>query len=321
MLQETVFGEVASKEVKLFSIDFPGALKAELTNYGGILTSLFVPDREGKLEDVVLGYDNLDQYRKSSFYFGALIGRFANRIADGKFQLDGKSFKLATNNGPNHLHGGEVGFDRAVWEVLEVVEDKECVEIKLRYLSKDGEEGYPGNLTTVVTYVFKPSGFSVKYQAQTDKKTILNLTQHSYFNLSGILDQQILDHEVQINSSQFLPIDKYGIPTRGPVPVKNTPFDFTRFKKVRQDISQDHPQMILGNGYDHSFVLDHPDQKKERQIASVYHPGSGRFMEVLSTEPAVQFYTGNFLEGKSGKNSKQYHARTGLCLETQHFPN
>lgn len=302
-----------------YVLQTPKGMKMKVITYGGIITQLEVPDKNGKIEDVVLGYDALEGYLKSSPYFGALIGRYGNRIAKGKFSLNEETYTLATNNGENHLHGGNKGFDKVVWTVEETFETADSVGLKLKYISPDGEEGYPGTLTTHVTYSFTDEGLDIYYEATTDKATIVNLTQHSYFNLSGNVKEDILDHVLMINADHFLPVDNTLIPTGEIRPVEGTPFDFTSPKRIGKEINEQNQQLEYGLGYDHCWVLNGKGMKK---AASLYHPESGRFMEVYTTEPGLQFYSGNFLDGSiTGKKNKIYDYRHGLALETQHFPD
>jgi len=316
------FGEVQNKEVNLFTISFPNQLIAQVTNYGGIVTSLQVPDQSGNMEDIVLGYDRIDGYLEETPYFGALIGRFGNRIANGRFALAGDTFSLAANDGPNHLHGGEQGFDKVVWEVVDQQEKHEEISLTFQYVSPDGEEGYPGTLTSTVTYTFTPNTFDITYRATTDKATVVNLTQHSYFNLSGNVEEDILGHELQLDAAAFLPVDSTLIPTGEERPVNGTPFDFTKSKRIGQDIKKDNQQLAFGQGYDHCWILDGGSTDTPRRIGSLSHAESGRMMEIFTTEPAIQFYSGNFLDGSlTGKNNTVYNQRSGLCLETQHYPD
>ncbi|MCB0496807.1 MAG: galactose mutarotase [Cyclobacteriaceae bacterium] len=315
------FGEIEGKEVQLYTINFPGKLEASVTNYGGILVSLKVPDRTGKLEDIVLGYDNLEGYLKETPYYGAIIGRFANRIANGSFTLEGKKYRLAVNSGKNHIHGGIIGFDKVAWKVIDTIENKHRIQIVMEYVSHDGEEGYPGTLKTTVTYTFTKTEFQIDYRSTTDKTTIINLTHHSYFNLSGHFNNTILDHELSINANKFLPLNKTQIPTGKFERVESTPFDFRVAKAIGQDIEMENQQLKFGSGYDHCWVFDE-DRDVKDIVASLCHPQSGRSMEVYTTEPGVQLYTGNFLDNSiPGKKGIFYHKRSALCLETQHFPD
>jgi aldose 1-epimerase len=288
----------------------------KIINYGGILTELQVPDRNGKPGDVVLGFDTLEQYLKGHPYFGAIVGRYANRIAKGEFTLDGKTYSLAVNNGPNHLHGGLKGFDKVVWKAA-TFEAKNSVALKLSYTSGDGEEGYPGTLKVAVTYIWLAEGeLQIEYHAVTDKATPINLTNHSYFNLAGVGD--VLGHELTLNAGNFTPTDDTLIPTGEIKPVQGTPFDFTKPKTIGKDIAQlaDQPH----RGYDHNYILDNQG-KGVALAARVVEPKSGRALEVLTDQPGVQLYTANFLEDTRGKAGKVHGKHGAFCLETQHFPD
>lgn len=286
-----------------------------VTNFGGRVMSLFVPDRNGSLEDVVLGYDTPQEYAKGNPYFGSLIGRFGNRLASGKFSLDGKYYQLPTNDHSNCLHGGPIGFHNIVWDVPHQSNN----ELKLQYLSPDGEAGFPGNLLCQVTYQLTDANeLKIDYHATTDASTIINLTHHSFFNLKG--EGDILNHQLMINGNQFCPVNESLIPTGQLQPVRNTPFDFTKPTVIGSRINQDDIQLRMGNGYDHCWVLN-KDQVLSL-AAQTFEPQSGRTMEVWTTEPGLQFYSGNFLNGKEGgKQGKQYAFRSGFCLEAQHFPD
>ena len=290
-------------------------------NYGGIITSLKTKDRDGNYQDIVLGFDNLSEYESESPYFGAIIGRYGNRIAKGKFTLNGEEYTLAVNNGENHLHGGLKGFDKVVWDSKEVVDDS-TASLVLSYVSDDMEEGYPGNLKVKVTYTLDNNDkLSVKYEAVTDKTTIINLTQHSYFNLSADFNKNILDHDILINADSFLPVDSTLIPTGEIRNVGDTPFDFRRPKNVGDEINNSNKQLMIGNGYDHCWVLNNQD-KGLRFVASAYDSSTGRLLEVFSDQPGIQFYSGNFLDGSlKSKIGGTYDFRSGFCLETQHYPN
>ncbi|HWP46191.1 MAG TPA: aldose epimerase family protein [Candidatus Limnocylindrales bacterium] len=307
--------------VDLYTLTNDNGMVVKITNYGGTVTSLIVPDRNGKMGDVVLGYDNLDGYLKNNPYFGCIIGRYANRIAKGRFVLNGVEYKLAQNNGENHLHGGIKGFDKVVWNAKEVKAGN-GVGVELSYLSKDGEEGYPGNLSVTVTYVLTNNNeLKINYLATTDKDTVVNLTHHSYFNLAGAGEGDILGHELMINADKFTPVDKTLIPTGELRSVKGTPMDFTQSTAIGARINQEDEQLIFGKGYDHNWVLNIVEGALTR-VARVYEPKTGRVMEVFTTEPGMQFYTGNFLDGTiTGKGGKVYYQRYGFCLETQHFPD
>tara|TARA_B100001123_G_C15343630_1_gene1036078 strand:- start:7400 stop:8467 length:1068 start_codon:yes stop_codon:yes gene_type:complete len=290
-------------------------------NYGGIITSWKAKDREGNYKDIVLGFNKLSEYETESPYFGAIIGRYGNRIAKGKFTLNGEKYTLAVNNGKNHLHGGLKGFDKVVWDSKEVVEDM-TASLVLSYVSNDMEEGYPGNLEVQVIYTLNNNDeLSVKYEAVSDKTTIINLTQHSYFNLSADFNKNILDHDILINADSFLPVDSILIPTGEIRNVGDTPFDFRRPKNVGEEISNSNKQLMIGNGYDHCWVLNNQDQGL-RFVASAYDSGTGRLLEVFSDQPGIQFYSGNFLDGTlKSKIGGIYDFRSGFCLETQHYPN
>lgn len=320
-ITKSIYGSTADgQKVEKYSLLNQGGMEVDIITYGGIITSLRVPDKEGRFQNVVLNFENLEQYLDKTPYFGALIGRYGNRIANGQFELDGKTYTLATNNPPNHLHGGVKGFDKVVWKA-EVKEGKEEASLMLSYLSKDLEEGYPGKLMAEVTYTLdNENNLSVAYAATTDKKTIVNMTQHAYFNLSGDFDRDILDHELLINADQYLPVDPTMIPTGEFASVEGTPFDFRKRKAIGDDIEANHPQIATGHGYDHCWILN--DQGTLRKIASVYHPTSGRRMEVSTTEPGVQLYTANFLGmGFPKPGGGTYERRTAFCLETQHYPD
>jgi len=299
-----------------------GPVEARIITYGGILVSLKVPDKAGRSDDVVLGFDSLDQYVKISNapegnpFFGAIIGRYANRIAKGKFSLDGKQYSVPINNPPNSLHGGPHGFNNVVWKGKQIPNG-----VELTYLSKDGEAGYPGNLTATVRYTLERSALRIDYSATTDKDTVVNLTNHSYFNLAGQGHGDILNHLITLHASRFTPVDSTLIPTGELRAVANTPLDFTKSTRVGDRIDADDEQIRFGKGYDHNWVLDSPGGKLF-EAAEVYEPSSGRGLRVSTTQPGTQFYTGNFLDGTlKGKGGATYVRRGGLCLETQHFPD
>jgi len=316
------FGKTpAGEEVVLYTLANSKGLEAAITTYGGIVVSLKAADRAGKAADVVLGFDTLEGYLKGHPYFGALIGRYGNRIAKGRFTLDGLAYKLAQNNGENHLHGGIKGFDKVVWTAREAAA-QEGQSLALSYLSKDGEEGYPGNLSVTVTYTLTEANeLQIGYQAATDKPTVLNLTNHSYFNLAGQGEGDILGHQVTINADRFTPVDAGLIPTGELRSVAGTPFDFRQPHAIGERINAADEQLKLGKGYDHNFVLNGAAGTL-RLAARVVEPASGRVMEVLTTEPALQLYTGNFLDGTvTGKGGQAYHHRYGFCMETQHYPD
>jgi aldose 1-epimerase len=308
--------------VDIYTLKNANGVEARITTYGGIVVSLKVPDRNGKFDDVVLGYDNLDGYLKNNGpYMGALIGRYANRIARGTFKLNGVEYHLAVNNGPNHLHGGLKGFDKVVWtgKALRVANG---AALKLTYQSKDGEENYPGNLSAAVIYTLTDANeLKIDYSATTDKRTVVNLTSHSYFNLAGQGNGDILKQRLMINANRFTPTDSGSIPTGELRRVQGTPFDFTRPTEIGARIDQDDEQIKFGNGYDHNFVLN-KQGKLLTLAAKAYEPTTGRVMQVYTTEPGIQFYAGNFLDGSiTGKEGKVYNRRYGFCLEAQHFPD
>ncbi|MCI0392075.1 MAG: galactose mutarotase [Acidobacteria bacterium] len=320
-LKKEVFGKTADgQSVELYTLTNANGLEARIITYGGIVVSLKTPDRKGQMDDIVLGFDSLDEYLKGHPFFGTLTGRYANRIAKGRFTLNGVEYKLATNNGPNHLHGGVKGFDKAVWKARQVPA-KDGVALELAHLSKDGDEGYPGNLTAIVVYTLTDKNeLKIDYSATTDKDTVINLTNHSYFNLAGQGSGDILNHQVTINARSFTPVDSTLIPTGELRSVKDTPFDFTQPAAIGARVNQDEEQLKFGQGYDHNFVIN-GQTGVLRQAAKVSDPVTGRVMEVLTTEPGVQLYIGNFLREMKGKAGKVYNRRHGFCLETQHFPD
>jgi len=308
--------------VELYTLRNPKGMEATIMTYGGIVTSLKVPDRNGRFDDVVLGYDNLDGYLTNSPYFGALIGRYGNRIARGKFTLDGVEYQLAKNNGPNHLHGGLKGFDKVVWTVAEAEVGDHGPELELTYLSKDGEEGYPGNLKVKATYTLtEDNALQLKFKAATDKATVCNLTHHSYFNLAGGGD--VLGHVVQINAGTFTPVDGGLIPTGELMPVAGTPFDFRAPTAIGAHINETNNEQIkFAGGYDDNWVLNKKSAGGLELAARVSAPATGITMEVWTTSPGLQFYTGNFLDGTiTGKGGKVYQFRDSFCMEPQHFPD
>ena len=309
--------------IKLYELTNNAGTTVKITNYGATITSIKVVDRDGKFADIALGYDRAEDYMNAvdKPYFGSIVGRYGNRIAKGRFSLEGKIYTLATNNGPNHLHGGIIGFDKVVWDATPI-RGQEYTGVELTYRAKDREEGYPGNLDIKVTYKLTTENeLVIEYDATTDKATPVNLTNHTYFNLAGEGNGTILDHELMINADYYTPVDETLIPIGKIDPVKGTPFDFTRPKAVGRDINQDNPQLTFGGGYDHNFVLN-KEAEGLTLSATVYEPKSGRFMEVFTEEPGVQFYCGNFLDGRLiGKSGKPYIYRGGFCLETQHYPD
>jgi aldose 1-epimerase len=307
------------KPVEAFTLKNAGGIELQAITYGGIITSLRVPDRNGTVADIVLGYDRLEDYLKDQRFFGAIIGRYGNRIGKGQFSLDGKTYKLATNNGPNHLHGGPGGFNKLVWNAKPVAGKNAIVFSRT---SPDGEEGYPGSLQVQVTYTLTDKNeLIVDYRAVTDKPTVVNLTQHSYFNLAGHNSGDILGHELMLNADRYTPVDGTLIPTGELAPVDGTPFDFRKPTAIGARISQADPQLKNGQGYDHNWVLNRSGSGLQL-AARATEPKSGRTLEIRTTEPGIQFYSGNFLDGKvTGKEGTAYRRRTGFCLETQHFPD
>jgi len=322
--EKEVFGQLPDgQSADLYTLTTAAGMTVKITNYGGIITHILAPDKNGIAEDIVLGYDSLAGYLAESPYFGALIGRYGNRIAKGKFSLDGTEYTLAVNNGPNHLHGGLKGFDKVLWNA-ETMSVNNGSALKLTYLSKDGEEGYPGNMTVIVVYTLRnDNSLQIDYQATTDKPTIVNLTSHTYFNLTGGAKRDILDHELTLNASRFVPVDETLIPTGSLRDVKNTPFDFTTLHTIGARINNTADEQIsFGDCYDHCWVLDKINSWSLELVGTLTEPASGRKVELLTTQPGVQFYSGNFLTGSiTGKGNVVYQKHYGLCLETQHFPD
>lgn len=321
-IKKEAFGKLPDgKAVDVYTLTNSHGLEARIMNFGGIVLSLRVPDRNGKLDDVVLGFDSLEPYLTSDPHFGSIIGRYANRIANGKFTLDGVEYTLPKNNGPNTLHGGVKGFDKALWQA-EPSESRKGVALVLRYTSKDGEEGFPGNLKTKVTYTLTDSDeLAIDYEATTDKATPVNLTSHGYFNLAGQGTGDVLAHELLINADRFTPVDTNLIPTGELRPVKGTPLDFTKTNPIGARINDSYEQLVLAHGYDHNFVINRKAQGLEL-AARVHEPSTGRVLEIHTTEPGVQFYSANFLDGTiTGKQGRVYKQHYAFCLETQHFPD
>jgi aldose 1-epimerase len=313
----------AGDRVDLVTLTGPSGIEVDISTWGGIVTRLFVPDRDGELADVVLGHDRLEPYLAGTPYFGAIVGRYANRIAKGRFSLDGREYQLAVNNGPNHLHGGIRGFDKVLWTAEPYADETES-GVVLRYTSVDGEEGYPGKLDVTVTVTLTAAGaFRIDYEATTDAPTIVNLTHHGYWNLAGQASGDILDQVLTVHAGRYTPVDSTLIPTGELAPVAGTPFDFREPFAIGTRIDVEDEQLEFGGGYDHNFVLDGwSDDGVLRPAAVLLDPASGRRMEVLTTEPGIQFYSGNFLDGSDvGKEGAVYAYRTGLCLETQHYPD
>lgn len=329
-VDRSAFGQLPDgRQVDVYRLANANGIEMRVIDYGGIILSLKTPDVRGEFDDIVLGFDSLDAYlsdayRQANPYFGALIGRYGNRIASGRFSLDGESHSLATNDGDNHLHGGQQGFDRVLWQV-EPFESEAGTGLVLRYTSEDGEEGYPGTLETEVTYTLTDADeLIVDYRATTDKATPVNLTQHSYFNLEGEGSGSILDHHLTIDADAFTPVDEGLIPTGEIRSVEGTPFDFTQPTPIGERIERDNRQLTFGKGYDHNFVLANGGASVDAPVlaARVWEPDSGRLLEIATTEPGIQFYSGNFLAGDlTGKRGEAYEHRSGFALETQHFPD
>lgn len=318
----TPYGVLPSGDsVSMFTLTNANGIELRAITYGGIVTSLRAPDRTGTMGDIVLGYDSLAGYLRTTPYFGAIVGRYGNRIAKGRFTLDGATYALATNNGANALHGGLVGFDKVLWRA-EPWESGGKVGVVFRYVSRDGEEGYPGTLTARVTYTLTDANeFAIDYNATTTKATPINLTQHSYFNLAGSGNGTILGQLITIDADEFTPVDSTLIPTGMLQSVAGTPFDFRTPTAIGARIDESHEQLVRGGGYDHNFVLNRTGDGLEH-AARVVDTISGRTLDVATTEPGLQFYTGNFLDGSiTGKNGDVYQRRAGFCLETQHFPD
>lgn len=322
----TPFGHLPDGQAAtLYSLVNRNGLRADVTNYGGIIVRLFTPDRAGRMDDIVLGYNSLESYVKASPYFGAIVGRCGNRIAAGRFTLDGQTYALATNNAPGgiscHLHGGKIGFDKVLWNAEPRLEAG-LPSLRLRYLSKDGEEGYPGNLDVAVTYTLTDdNSLKIEYHATTDRPTPVNLTHHSYFNLQGEGRGDILGHVLTLHASRITPVNAGMIPTGEFAPVAGTPFDFTTPQAIGARIDADDEQIRFGRGYDHNWVLDNQEGSLAL-AAEVFEPVSGRTMQVWTEEPGLQFYCGNFLNGSHiGKSGRGYPHRSGFCLEAQHYPD
>ncbi|QYF93683.1 galactose mutarotase [Massilia sp. PAMC28688] len=306
------------RAVQLFTLTNAHGLKARVTNFGGIITELHTPDRHGRLQDIVLGFDTLAPYLGESPYFGALIGRYGNRIREGRFMLDGETFQLSVNNGRNHLHGGVQGFHKVLWDA-QPFQGPHGAGLVLTYRSSDGEEGYPGNVDVEVRYeLTDDNAFVMHFSAVTDRATPVNLTQHSYFNLAGA--GNILGHELTLDAAAYIPIDAQSIPLGEIAPVAETPFDFRLARPIGAAIGAEHPQLKNGGGYDHTFVLT-PSGGELRRAARLVDAGSGRTLELFTDQPGVQFYSGNFLDSTLSGKGQTYAYRTGLCLEPQHFPD
>ena len=321
-VSESDWGKTKNGEpVKMFTLKNSKGMTAKVITYGATLQSLTAPDRNGKFADVVFGFDKISDYETLNDYYGAIVGRYGNRIANGTFSIDGKEYKLTINNGPNSLHGGLVGFDQKVWKA-EASKNNDSASVKLTIVSPDGDQGYPGNLTASVTYTLNNQNeLIINYSAESDKPTVANLTNHSYFNLYGAGNGNILNHEVTINADKFTPVDETLIPTGELKDVENTPVDFRKPKPVGSRIDKSDEQLKFGGGYDHNFVLNKKSPNEMTLAARVYEPISGRKMLIYTTEPGLQFYSGNFLKGTKGKGGKEYEYRYGMCFETQHFPD
>ena len=307
--------------INQYTLTNRNGIQMQVINYGGTITSLKTPDKAGTMEEVVLGCDSLKDYLDGTPFFGALVGRYGNRIAKGKFTLDGKTYSLAQNNNGNHIHGGLKGFDKVYWHIQPLSSEGDPA-LRLTYLSKDMEEGYPGNLSVEVVYALTDNNeLKIDYTATTDKKTIINLTNHSYFNLGGNAKRNVLDHEVVIYADKFVPVDEELIPDGSIAQVDGTPFDFRTPVTIGARIDNDHPQLVNGRGYDHCWILRSGSEALKLGV-TVHDPVSGRYMQMYTTEPGVQLYTGNFLNGSEvGKGGVAYNKRDGLCLETEHFPD
>jgi aldose 1-epimerase len=321
-MKSTVFGKLPDgREVHQYTLTNESGVIVQIINFGATVTSLRVPDRNGKIEDVVLGYDSLQGYVAGSSYFGAIVGRYGNRIAKGKFQLDGKEYQLTINDGENHLHGGKTGFNKVLWDA-KILRDTVNPSLQLQYTSQDGEEGYPGTVVLKITYtLMEKNQLCIEYEGTTDKPTILNPTHHSYFNLSGDFTKPITGHMLMIEADSYTPVDKGLIPTGQLASVENTPFDFRAAKYIQTGIDDENEQIRFGKGYDHNWVL-RGSPGKVRKAAELSYSDNGRIMTVFTDQPGLQFYSGNFLDGSSkGKNGIAYQYRTGLCLEAQAFPD
>jgi len=322
-IRKESFGKTASGEqINLYRLSNRKGMEVAITNFGATVVALKVPDRAGKVADVVLGFDTLEGYEKGRAYFGATVGRYGNRIGGGKFSIDGNTYTLPKNDGNNTLHGGIVGFDKKVWKARKTA-SKDGESLELSYLSPDGEEGFPGNLSVKVVFALPADRNELKidYTATTDKDTVLNLTNHSYFNLAGEGNGDILDHVLTLHAKQFTPVDKTLIPTGELRDVAGTPMDFTRATAIGKRINENYEQLVFGKGYDHNWVIASEGRGSLTVAAEAHDPKSGRTLEVLTTEPGVQFYSGNFLDGSKGKGDRAYGQRAAFCLETQHFPD
>ena len=323
VIELNLFGKLNDgKEVTVYTLTNEKGMTAKIINYGATVVELTAPDKDGKFADVVLGYDNLQGYVRGTSFFGAIVGRYGNRIGKGKLTIDGKEYQLATNNGANHLHGGVVGYNKKLWTVDKTEVTSKGPAITMTLISEDGDENYPGTVKLTVVYTLtNDNSLSIEYTGTTDKTTVLNPTNHSYFNLSGDINNTILDHELMIDADKTTPVDAGLITTGELADVAGTPMDFRTAKKIGKDIGSDDEQLKFGGGYDHNWVINNYDGKV-KLISTLYEPKSGRLMETYSDEPGLQFYSGNFLDGRStGKNGIKYPYRSGLCLEAQHYPD
>lgn len=320
-IQIQEWGKLDGEAINLYTINNANGIEVTIANFGAAIQSIITPDKSGKYADVVLGYDSLQGYENDDFYIGTIVGRYANRIARGNVEINGKKYQLTTKEGGFHHHGGKVGFNKKLWKDR-LYADADSLGVQLTYLSADGEEGFPGNLTATVTYTLNDANqLSVDYKAITDKPTILNLTQHTYFNLAGHNKGAILGHELMLPHQYYLPVNSMQVPKGKPGKVKDTPFDFTHFKTIGRDINNANKQLELSYGYDHSWVIKQERSDELVLAAKVVEPESGRKLNVYTTEPAIHLYTGNFLNGSPGKDNSPYSFREGFCLETQNYPD
>jgi aldose 1-epimerase len=314
------FGTIDGKLIALYTLKNAKGIEVDIANYGGLIAALRMPDRNGKVDDVVLGYDRLEKYVADSPYFGAVVGRYGNRIGKGRFALDGKDYQLSVNDGENHLHGGKTGFNKVLWQAKETL-GPDGPALALTVVSPDGDQGYPGTVKLSVTYTLtEKNELRIDYEGTTDKATVLNPTHHSYFNLSGSFANTILDHLLMIDADAITPVDKGLIPDGQLMDVTNTPMDFRKATAIGARILEPFEQLAFGKGYDHNWVLNRSDGKV-RRVAELYDPKSGRLMTVATDQPGLQFYSGNFLDGKARGKGTAYQYRTGLCLEAQCFPD
>jgi aldose 1-epimerase len=315
-IESTPVTHIGDKPVFKIHIENDKGVSVIITNYGGIVMKLCVPNKDGAIENVVAGFERVEDYTNDHPYFGCIVGRFANRIAKGKFVLKDEEYQLGINNGPNHLHGGAEGFHRKVWKIKDIIHDKDSAGVLLTYTSADGEENYPGELQVSVKYLLNNANeLSLEYTARTDRTTIINLTNHSYFNLSAFHSSTILDHTLQINAKKYLPVDETAIPTGEKRNVSDTPFNFSEAKKIGERLNE------VEGGYDHNFILSEIRSSEMKQIATLVDPSSGRKMNVHTDQPGVQFYSGNFLDGSIRGVHGVYQKHAALCLETQHWPD